>query len=330
MTVPFDLKEFDEEKGIFRGYGSVFNNVDAGKDRMLPGAFTKTLITNFNRIKILVMHKSEWLPIGIPVTVREDAKGLFVEGKISDTSMGKDVKILIKDGVFTELSIGYVALDFDYDGQGVRNLKEVQLYEVSPVIWAMNDQANITDFKNHDLGGEEPMKFDIGIKALSFDEVMSLDQLDDMKWKLQSALREATYSILSDDNMNGIQKVAAIDTTLNQFHLAMMEVYKRIIDIMDNQQKSYLNDDLLLKAKTLICGLKASELSAETQAILDDMAEPLTGLVSEPEQGEEEESDEDKEKLTEEQEAELINELKSLSIGIKNPSGSEGGNKDEC
>ncbi len=42
-TFAFEVKSVDEAKGIVVGYLSTFNNVDYGFDRVLPGAFTKTL-----------------------------------------------------------------------------------------------------------------------------------------------------------------------------------------------------------------------------------------------------------------------------------------------
>lgn len=49
--------------------------------------------------------------LGKPLELREDEKGLFIRGKISDTQSGRDVQTLLKDGVLNELSIGYDAVD---------------------------------------------------------------------------------------------------------------------------------------------------------------------------------------------------------------------------
>ena len=39
----FKMDSYNEEEGIFSGYGAVFSNVDTGGDIIEPGAFTKTL-----------------------------------------------------------------------------------------------------------------------------------------------------------------------------------------------------------------------------------------------------------------------------------------------
>jgi len=85
------------------------------------------------RVKILSGHNDSLLPIGIPTELREDAKGLFMSAKISDTTLGRDVKTLIHDGVLCELSIGYDPVVFDYDENGIRHLREVKLWEISVV-----------------------------------------------------------------------------------------------------------------------------------------------------------------------------------------------------
>ena len=146
-VLQFKADEYEEETGIFSGYAAVFGNVDSGGDIIEPGAFTKTIAEGWERVKILALHNDCWLPIGRPLELREDSNGLYIKAKVSDTSMGRDIKVLLKDGVLTELSIGYDPVVFDYDENGIRHLREVKLWEVSVVTWAMNPEAVITDYK---------------------------------------------------------------------------------------------------------------------------------------------------------------------------------------
>lgn len=144
----FELENTDES-GEFSGYAAVFGNRDSGDDIIEKGAFSKTIREDFDRIKILALHNDCWLPVGKPIELREDEKGLYIRGKISDTAMGRDIKTLLKDGVLNEMSIGYDAVAFDFDSElGVRHLKEIRLWEVSIVTWAMNDQARIEEVKS--------------------------------------------------------------------------------------------------------------------------------------------------------------------------------------
>lgn len=144
----FELTSADDT-GEFSGYAAVFGNVDDGMDVIEKGAFTKTIKEDFDRIKILALHNDNWLPVGKPIELREDNKGLFIKGKISDTAMGRDIRTLLKDGVLNEMSIGYDVVRFDFDSEeGIRHLKEIRLWEVSIVTWAMNEQAKIEEVKS--------------------------------------------------------------------------------------------------------------------------------------------------------------------------------------
>ncbi len=151
----FELKAVNTETRTFEGYGSIFNVPDDGRppDVVLPGAFAKTIQewgpAGANRIKILALHRYDWLPIGRPLELREDARGLYLKAQLSNTSLGRDVLTLIQDGVLTELSIGYDPIKDELDrAAGVRKLSEVRLYEISPVTWAMHPQALIASAKD--------------------------------------------------------------------------------------------------------------------------------------------------------------------------------------
>ena len=153
--VAFEVKEINVEAGTFSGHASVFNVPDDGAppDIILPGAFAKTIKewgpTGANRIKILALHRNDWLPLGVPTELREDGTGLFFVGKISDTSLGRDVLTLMRDHVLTEMSIGFDVIKQEQDvPRGVRLLQEVRLWEISPVTWAMHPLATIADVKS--------------------------------------------------------------------------------------------------------------------------------------------------------------------------------------
>lgn len=146
----FELKDLDEKTGQFKGYASVFGNVDSYRDVLELGAFRKTLQEHGHRVKVLWQH-DPYTPIGRPVKMEEDDRGLYVEAKVSETTAGRDALILLRDGVINELSIGYSAVKEAWDADAkVRRLTEVKLWEFSPVTWAANDLALIAGVKNLD------------------------------------------------------------------------------------------------------------------------------------------------------------------------------------
>ncbi|OWA84819.1 HK97 family phage prohead protease, partial [Klebsiella pneumoniae] len=55
------------------------------------------------------------------------------------------------------LSIGYMLKDWEYDREkGVFLLKEIDLWEVSPVTFPSNDEARVSDVKSAFARGETP------------------------------------------------------------------------------------------------------------------------------------------------------------------------------
>ena len=150
----FTLKQVDLDARTFEGHAAIFNIPDDGDppDIMMPGAFTKTIQewgpSGKNRIKVLALHLSNWLPIGKPIELMEDATGLFFKAQISETTLGRDVMTLIRDQVLTEMSIGFTRIKWTIDREAnVWRVLEVRLFEISPVIWAMHPNATIQNAK---------------------------------------------------------------------------------------------------------------------------------------------------------------------------------------
>lgn len=149
------IKQIDEQ-GRFAGYASIFGVVDSQNDMILEGAFGKTLAENGGDIKLLWQHSFDE-PIGIFTNIREDARGLYVEGRLLlDVQRAKEAHALLKAGAIAGLSIGYVPVDYHIDPQnGVRVLHEVALYEVSFVTFPANDQARVSAVKGEEAPAVE-------------------------------------------------------------------------------------------------------------------------------------------------------------------------------
>jgi HK97 family phage prohead protease len=143
------------EEGIVTGYAATFHKKpDLGGDVIEPGAFLETIKNggvHGNGIKVLWQHQ-HMKPIGIPLEMKEDKRGLFVKTQLGmETQDGHDAFIWAKMGAIDGHSIGYKIYDFrrnDEDKNKVsRYLKKLGLYEYSFVTFAMNPRAGITNVK---------------------------------------------------------------------------------------------------------------------------------------------------------------------------------------
>lgn len=142
-----EVKSLDAD-GRFSGYASVFDVIDSQRDRMKRGAFRKSLRVRQTPVKLLWQHQWE-SPIGVVDQIFEDARGLFVQGRLlMDVAKAREAYALLKAGALRGMSIGYQVKQSRRDpDSGVRELLEVELWEVSIVTLPANAQANVTALK---------------------------------------------------------------------------------------------------------------------------------------------------------------------------------------
>lgn len=148
--VPQRIREVKaaEDAWEVSGYASTWTR-DLGDDVVHPGAFAKSLESGA-RVRFLYAHDAAQV-LGRPLELREDATGLFGRFRISKTRTGEDVHTLLQDGALDSFSIGFIPRDFDHDQKaGIRNLKAVDLLEVSVVALPMQPAALVTSVKQTD------------------------------------------------------------------------------------------------------------------------------------------------------------------------------------
>ena len=131
----------------FKGYASTWDK-DQGNDIIQKGAFSKTLSERFSRVKVLWQHNQ---PLGMPSVMKEDDGGLYVEARVSKTVLGDEALELMSDGVVDQMSIGFSVPSgkSEYSkNDDARIIKEIKLFEFSPVTFPMNENAFITNVKS--------------------------------------------------------------------------------------------------------------------------------------------------------------------------------------
>jgi len=181
-----ELLDADNKSGIVKGYGSVFGNKDSDGDIITKGAYTKTIKENGERVRYLYQHNMDW-PLGKMKSLYEDEKGLVFEAEIPQTRLGKDVMQLIKAGVVTENSVGILPINKAMVN-GVREIREVKLFEISAVTLAANDQALILDVKGN---------VDVSKIADKYDNLAKLIRKGDISDELGYAIEAELYKLKS-------------------------------------------------------------------------------------------------------------------------------------
>ena len=139
------------DDGQYEGHFSVFGNIDDGNDIAHTGMFQKTIEERGKRVKVFYAH--DWMKlIGPPPAIlKEDSTGLFAAGRLTLGSFwGREAWSLMKDGALTEGSFGYETVKADPESlvdRVVRHLREVKLFEISPVPLGMNALTEIRAVK---------------------------------------------------------------------------------------------------------------------------------------------------------------------------------------
>ncbi len=151
LNLKLEIKALNERE--FEGYGSTFNNVDLVGDIVAPGAFKRSLAEHraAGTMPLMFwMHRPDQVA-GAWLSMREDAKGLYVKGVLAETQLGNEMRTLLAMKAVRGLSIGFYVRERmwedDEEHGAVRVLKDVELVEVSIVSMAANPLADITGSK---------------------------------------------------------------------------------------------------------------------------------------------------------------------------------------
>lgn len=276
-----EIKQVDE-KGVFKGVASPFGNVDLGNDRVLPSVATKN---NDKVVPYLWQHDTKE-PIG-EVRLIANKTGIDIEGKLYLETLDNGspaipnaykAYTLMKNGRLKN-SIGYKTLDYQYVKEGketVRDLKDIEIMEVSAVTFPMNPKATISNVKNE--GGNK-----VEEKAMGFSDLLKVQQANDMRWKLQDALNMSFRQLMEDDSMDINAKVAQLEMNVDEFATAYKENMTMLLqasaksktakkEILDNIETKEEDGELETKA-----GKKISKSNMEKIKSAMDMLNNLIG-----------------------------------------------------
>lgn len=134
--------------GLIAGYASYFDIIDQTRDRIVKGAFTKTLRAwrlAGKMPKMLWQHDPKQ-PIGVWTHLSEDGQGLYAEGRLTlGVTQADEAYLLLKEGALEGLSIGFRTIEAQKDkDRKVRLLLDIDLIEISLVTFGANAKATVS------------------------------------------------------------------------------------------------------------------------------------------------------------------------------------------
>ena len=146
-NIEFELKTDGESKGQVKAVFSVFNNLDSDGDVVLPDAIR----SGFKSGDVPMVWSHKWdMPIGKGTIKKDKDKAYFDGSFFMDTESGKEAYNLVKNmGDLQQWSFGFKVNDSEYgkwkksadEEVDVRYLKNLSVYEVSPVLVGANQDT---------------------------------------------------------------------------------------------------------------------------------------------------------------------------------------------
>jgi len=165
MTIQFKdaagFHETEDGSGIFEGYASVFGNVDSCGDKVMPGAFTKSLAKSFPDdgagIPCYWSHRMDdpEFILGKTISAVEDEHGLKVCVSLDlENPKAAAAYRALKAGAVNQMSFAYEVVDSHFVPEkgakfgGVNELRELNIFEVSVVQIGANTATSIDMVKS--------------------------------------------------------------------------------------------------------------------------------------------------------------------------------------
>lgn len=147
------ITDADENFYKLTGYAARFHNVDRVNDIIMPGAFKKSLEKREqagDNLQLYFNHDMTQPPIGNVVKAFEDGKGLKYEALLpkADRFVAERIYPQIKARSLKSNSFGYKIKSAERrKADGVRLLKEIDIWEISVVNTPANPAANVETIK---------------------------------------------------------------------------------------------------------------------------------------------------------------------------------------
>jgi HK97 family phage prohead protease len=151
----YDLVEFKADEsagglGLFAAIVSVFNNIDRHGDRVVPGAFTKSIERwrkSGNPVPVVWSHEHKdpeaYIGSVDPENLKETPRGLVVAGQLDIENNTKAHRIynLLSTGRLKQWSFAYEVKEERIAEDLARELVELDLFEVGPTLIGANAEA---------------------------------------------------------------------------------------------------------------------------------------------------------------------------------------------
>ena len=139
-------------------------------------------------------------------------KDYYVKVKLAlKTSLGRDAYEYMQADIINTLSIGFRIKEYEYDKDGNRLIKNLELFEFSLVTIPANDQAIVTGLKSAEMTEREFEKF---LRDNGFDRTAAKTITSQGFKGYQNVLRDAGVDTPNDDLRDADEVVKTLSNLL--------------------------------------------------------------------------------------------------------------------
>lgn len=245
VAATFEVKAANDDapNGEVTALVSVFGNTDLVGDRVMPGAFEKSLKSISDAGKsIPFVWSHQWSDpnayIGKVVKAEETEKGLVVTASLFATETAQHIKTLLAEGVVTEFSFAYDIIDEAKGKDGVNELLELHVLEVGPTLKGANPATELMNVRSL-LGNRKAEPGEL-------DEGSWVEWAGDGYGRVEHVMTEGTFGVEGDP--------LSLEATEDD-PLAMVRVYE---EAEADGEERYVATEMFL-------GFRFSELTVSEQ-----------------------------------------------------------------
>lgn len=145
--------------GYIEGYLAVFGNVDFGNERIIKGAFSKTVKEQIPGVPFMtrhIAHGGDALDtIGTISEAKEDDFGLWIHADMLEgDDAAEKIRSRVAGGVVRGMSVGFQLIRggwINLDGKEIYEIQEAKLIDGVVTVIPMNELAHVTAAKSGDI-----------------------------------------------------------------------------------------------------------------------------------------------------------------------------------
>lgn len=264
----FKLSTTDEVEGKVEAVFSVFNEVDSDGDVVLPNSIK----SGYGEKGVAMVWAHDWKDVvGRGEIVDDGDKAVFKGQFIMDTERGRDAFNTVKAmGDLQQWSFGYEVDDYEVgmfkkDSQEieVRYLKNVKVWEVSPVLVGANQNTSTLSVKSDEEMRDDCVK-DTEIQEIKEPKRFNED-VDELLIKLSTVLKRAKELTALRLKKEKLLSESSTDV-LEELQDTLQEVFQDIdtlLDIASPKQDEETIDDTTILLQTEELLLETIELEVE-------------------------------------------------------------------